>query len=432
VNDGDLGADGRWSVSPGATATYTTRILVRRPVVREPSRRTVVVEWLNVSGGFDDAPEWTFAHTMLLREGVVWVSVSAQYVGVGGGPPLNLDRHLKAVNPVRYAPLVHPGDAFSYDMFLQAGLAIRRHAELLFGDARPMRLLAAGESQSAFRLVTYVNAVHPVSRVFDGFLVHSRGGGAAPLGDPAIAAPDPVRIRDDVDVPVLTVVTETDVVAIGFHAARQPDGASHRTWEIAGTAHADTYLMIDGITDEGRAALDTTHRPPVRTVFGGALTCDLPINAGPQHYVLSAAFRRLARWVWTGRAPASMPPLSLRPGAPPAIERDDLGNAVGGVRTPQVDAPVAVLPGIGSAARAADSGRRRRSTRRCWTRSTRAIGPMCARCAARRSRRCGAASSCRPMRPRSGARQRRRTSGDSDLTRPTGVATGRAWDHSTS
>jgi hypothetical protein len=38
-------------------------------------------------------------------------------------------------------------------------------------------LIAMGESQSAFRLLTYVNAVHPAARVYDGFLIHSRDGG---------------------------------------------------------------------------------------------------------------------------------------------------------------------------------------------------------------------------------------------------------------
>jgi hypothetical protein len=353
VSDGGLTADGRWSVSPGGAAGYTTRLLVRRPLARARFNGTVVVEWLNVSSGFDAAHDWTFAHTMLLRDGFAWVGVSAQYVGVSGGPPLDRDLHLKAVNPARYGPLDHPGDTYSYSMFSQAGLAVRERANTLLGGLRPERVLAVGESQSAARLVTYVNAIHPVARVYDGFLVHSRGGGAEPLSQapqPAIGAPPVVRIRDDIDVPVLTFETETDVVAVGFFAARQPDGANIRTWEVAGTAHADTYMMLEGPADQGRSALDTTHLPPVRSIFAGTVTCDLPINAGPQHYVLSAALRRLARWVRSGRPPASAPPLSVQAGTPPSLDRDDLGNARGGIRTPQVDVPIVVLSGIGQPA----------------------------------------------------------------------------------
>ena len=41
--------------------------------------------------------------------------------------------------------------------------------------------IATGRSQSAFRLVTYVNAFQQSTRVFNGFLIHSRGANAAGL-----------------------------------------------------------------------------------------------------------------------------------------------------------------------------------------------------------------------------------------------------------
>ena len=61
---------------------YKTRILVYRPTNPKTFRGTVVVEWLNVSGGVDAAPDWVQGHVELLREGVAWVGVSAQIVGV--------------------------------------------------------------------------------------------------------------------------------------------------------------------------------------------------------------------------------------------------------------------------------------------------------------------------------------------------------------
>jgi hypothetical protein len=350
VTDGALSSDGRWVARAGETAAYMTRILVRRPTTRARFNGTVVVEWLNVSGGFDAGPDWTATHTMLLREGFAWVGVSAQFVGVSGGPPLDRNLDLQAVNPARYGTLLHPGDTFSYDMFSQAGQAIRQSADVLLAGSRPKRLVAIGESQSAYRLVTYINAIHPLVGIYDGFLVHSRGGDAAPLSEapqPAIAGPSLAPIRDDIDVPVLTFQTETDVVGIGFFAARQLDRGNVRTLEVAGTAHVDTYLAVVGSTDQGRAALDTTHLPPVRSLFDGTVTCDFPINSGPQHYVLSAALRRLTGWVTSGRAPASAPPLQVDPGFPPLIRRDRLGNALGGIRTPQVDVPIAAVSGTG-------------------------------------------------------------------------------------
>jgi hypothetical protein len=39
--------------------------------------------------------------------------------------------------------------------------------------------------------------------------------------------------------------------------------------------------------------------------------------------------------------------LQIAAGTPPVIGRDALGNARGGIRTPQVDAPVSALSGLG-------------------------------------------------------------------------------------
>jgi len=224
-----LGADGNWTATPdGATAHYRTRILVRRPTSPRKFNGTVIVEWLNVSGGLDAAPDWTFLHPFLKREGYAWIGVSAQFIGVeGGSSPLGFDLSLKAVSPARYGSLSHPGDSFSYDMFSQVGQALRAPtvATLLDGLA-PRRVIAIGESQSAFRMTTYVNAIHPDTHVFDGFLIHSRSGGAAPLSQspqPAINAPTPTFVRGDVDVPVLTFETETDLIGLGYFPARQPD-----------------------------------------------------------------------------------------------------------------------------------------------------------------------------------------------------------------
>jgi hypothetical protein len=140
----------------------------------------------------------------------------------------------------------HPGDVFSYDIFSQAGAAVRGDGNGVnpFAGYHVKRLLGIGESQSAFRLTTYVDAVHPLSRVYDGFLINSRGGEAAPLGDQQLGrndpnVPDGVRIRTDIDVPVLTFQTETDLVALGFTPARQPDSKNLRLWEVAGTSHGD-------------------------------------------------------------------------------------------------------------------------------------------------------------------------------------------------
>jgi hypothetical protein len=350
-----LTPDGKWTVTPGSTAPYKTRILVYRPINPQKFKGTVVVEWLNVSGGVDAAPDWVTAHTELLRKGAAWVGVSAQVVGVEGGPSILglVGMPLKTVNPARYGSLSLSSDSFSYDIFSQAGQAIRQPSGAgPLGDLRVKRLIAAGESQSASRLVTYIDAVHPVAGVYQGFLVHSRGGGGPALGaalseapQPVVGVPLPTFTRDDIDVPVLTVETETDLILLQYFLARQDDSPHFRLWEMAGTSHADTYT-VGGTTDLGRSpnvvALTATTSPIAGT------TCDMPINSGPQHFIVNAAFAALDRWVTRGKPPKPAPRLDVSAGPPITIARDAGGNAIGGIRTPQVDVPIATFTGLQS------------------------------------------------------------------------------------
>jgi hypothetical protein len=340
-----LATDGRWTVQPSSQADYRTRVVVNRPVDRRDFNGTVVVEWLNVSGGADASPDWMHTHVELIRRGYAWVGVSAQAVGVNGlkaGPPQG--------DAVRYASLSHPGDSYSYDMFSQAGQAIRDDAGLVLGGLRPRRLLAAGESQSAGRLVTYVDAVHPLAEVYDGFLVHSRGAGGAALSQaplPAVNSPSPTLIRTDLDVPVLVFNTETDA---GSLQARQPDSRRYRLWEAAGTAHFDQYGLMTGANDTGERSsvaewFDTILHPTSQPNPG--FSCGSPINTGPQTFVLRAAIAHLDRWAARGTPPPRAPRLETITVTPLQYVLDANGNVRGGIRTPAVDAPVATLSGLG-------------------------------------------------------------------------------------
>jgi hypothetical protein len=346
ANAGPLGADGLWTVTPADATAYKTRIVVIRPASKKKFSGSVFVEWLNVSGGLDASPDWTLSHVELIRSQHAWVGVSAQTVGVEGGPAVVgvVSLPLKEVNPARYGTLLHPGDSFSYDMFSQAGQAVRNGA---LGELKPKRVIAIGESQSAFRLVTYVNGIHPLAEIYDGFLIHSRGAVGAPLSEapqPSIGVPGNTVIRADVDVPVLTFETETDLTFLGYAAARQDDAQNFRLWEVAGTAHADTYLLVVGWTDLGDSP--AVVEPLITSApIPGIIECGTPINAGPQHFVLKAAIAALEKWVRRGKAPKSATRLAVVAGPPAAVVTDEHGNAVGGIRTPAVDVPIAAFTG---------------------------------------------------------------------------------------
>jgi hypothetical protein len=356
----ELSPDGRWSVTPSGAADFTTRIVALTPADLTRFNGTVLVEWLNVSGGIDAPAVWMMAHREMLRAGYAYVAVSAQRVGVEGGVNMmGLDMSLKSQNPERYSSLRHPGDAYSYDIFSQAGRVI---GEDVLRGLRAEHIVALGESQSALFLTTYINAVDPLAQVFDGFLVHSRFGPAAPLDGASIFdaaetnTTQGVAFRPDLRVPLVTIITETDLFGgprQGYHSARQPDNQRLRVWEIAGTAHADNYTIQVAPIDTGSAALAdiVAGYTPTNVLMGQEL--DHCINFAPQHhYVLQAALSQLCEWVRTGRPPASAAPLELD-GAQPVL--DVHGLAEGGVRTPWVDVPIARTSGVGGAENAMSS-----------------------------------------------------------------------------
>lgn len=336
-------------------ADFTTRMVVYRPVDPTRFNGTVWVEWLNISGGLEAGPEWMFTHTELMRSGAAWIGVSAQQFGAtgGGGLVRSSGGGLRSANPDRYGTLAHPGDRFSYDIYSQAGAAARDAASTLLPGLDVQRVLAIGESQSAFRLTTYVNDIDVEAQVFDGFFVHARGGPDAPLDDdsPAVSFDrPPVPFRGDLRVPVMCVEAETDLIVLGYLPARQPDDERLVTWEIAGTAHADVYTFGAGMIDTGSLPIGELAAAwtPSDELFGVRLKA--PVNAGPQHYVLDAAVSHLERWVREGvRPPDGGERLAIRIGRDKVDFRpDDHGNALGGVRTPHVDVPVAVLSGLGN------------------------------------------------------------------------------------
>jgi hypothetical protein len=327
-----LTLDGRWDVVPDATREFRTRLLVRRPGDPAAANRTVYLEWQNVSGGVDIDAAWIHNYEEILRSGYVWVGVSAQRAGVHG-PPLipGLSQPLTLWDPERYDTREIADDALSYDIFTQAARAV--------GPGRPgdgvdplggtpvARVLAAGQSQSAGRLATYVNAVHPLARAIDGFLISARGAWVAPLfGSGAMITREPARIRDDVDALVFRVNTEGE--ALSSYVVRQPDTDTYRYWEIAGSSHQSAYstVGVDGLF--------------ARDLSGPSRVGALPDNDLPAHRAMNAALAHLDRWLRTGEPPPGAPLIDIG-GDPVEVLRDPFGNATGGLRLPEVAVPLA-------------------------------------------------------------------------------------------
>ena len=342
--------DGHWQVQASVQAAYKTRIVVNRPIDPADFNGTVVVEWLNVTAGFDSAPDWGMLHKELIRKGYAWVGVTAQKVGVDSLIDGSAAALTGGGDPLRYASLKHPGDSYAFDIYSQVAQAIREPGEIApLGGLVAQRLIAAGESQSAHYMLTYVNALAPLHALYDGYFIHSRLASSAGLigefREDSDTIPQEVRVRTDLGTPVMMLQTETDLFVLGSYPSRQDDSSNFRLWEVAGTAHADLYTFLDNRVDVGsdpRIAAVVENAAPIP----GIIDCSEPVNAGPQHFVASAAIRALNTWIVDGTPPAMADRLEVA-GTPAAFVRDDLGNAEGGVRTPYVDAPIAILSGEG-------------------------------------------------------------------------------------
>jgi hypothetical protein len=335
---GALGSDGVWQVEAAGEAPYTTRVKVRRPRDMADFSGNVMVEWFNVTAGNDIDPDFELLYPVFAARGDAYIGVSAQQVGVEegegltldlpGAPPKEATLPLKSRDPERYADLTHPGDDYSYDIVTQVGELAR--AGDLWKGRKAKQVVLVGESQSAGRLATNINAVQPVAQVYDGFLVHSRGAKPAAIAQasqdqqPAVS-----RIRTDLDVPVFQYETEADVgESLNFLPARQPDTNRIVTWEVAGTAHADDAIVKAGQRSTGTEFFDIIE------------VCGSEANTGPHAEVLRAAFAAFSRWVANGEQPPAAPLLETNGDE---LARDEHNNVLGGVRTPDVDAPIATL-----------------------------------------------------------------------------------------
>ena len=303
------------AAQPGALAEiatrgtrYRSRLLVRRPAQQARFNGVVMVEWFNVTNGYDTDVLWLYQKEFLLREGYAWVGVSAQNVGVSRPP-----NGLKVWSPARYGTLDVDGagqvlgDALSYDIYSQAAAAVRGVPAVL-GGLRFSLVIAAGQSQSAGRLATYLNGIHD----------------RAPIYDAALMTVNTAQIRPGVGIPVIKVLSENEAGT----SRNQEDSEKIRTWMVAGSTHSEQYSLISRAAflkrDLNLQAVDA---------------CETPARSRVEiRYVYNAAIDALVRWKKSQTAPPSAPALTF---AENVVQRDEHGNARGGIRLAEIAVPVA-------------------------------------------------------------------------------------------
>ena len=308
VPGSEWGRDGHWQAEPTGSVPFRTRILVYRPADPDRFNGTTVVCWNNVTAGYElfggESPRVPRrVRRCRARRCNGWASPGSRRRQPG--PRRVGSRHATA-------RLSIPTDDASYDIFTQVARAVGvdrdRSGVDPLGGLDVQRVIGLGASQSAARLATYVNAIHPIEHAFDGYMlqIYFGAGTALEVGDAIVNINAPTTagtgsrvglrgtniIREDLDVPVMVVNSELE--AIACYDVRQPDTDRFRYWESAGTCHVAIQSM-------------DVRAPKYEREFGVAQPVMQQMNRIAITPLYDAALHHLNRWVGGGEAPPSQP-----------------------------------------------------------------------------------------------------------------------------
>jgi hypothetical protein len=323
---------------------YVTRVLVRYPTDRSKFNGTVYVEVLNATAGWDGDPTWQAAADYLMRSGAAWVGVSTKPVTVD----FLRDRWGRDKYPARdtsrYSALAMPHFGQVWDMMTDVGKWLRSPGD----RSNPLRqhsvkrLFMVGFSQSVAYQVTYANSFHGQARMPDGRRVYDGyylGAGGSRAKDVTAATPQTESLGEGdprnlirVDVPVVRLQTQTEVIGFGSYRVRQDDQEFPlvRTYEVAGGSHVDAHLdEVGGIALARDLGLPPSFCPKPDAAYN-------PVRTG---FYQSAALEILDRWSQGTPPPASRLYVLQVEDGKTTMKRDALGNVIGGVRPPELDAP---------------------------------------------------------------------------------------------
>ena len=325
---------------------YVTRILVRRPADAKRFNGTVIYEILNATAGWDGDPIWQSNFEYFTREGIVWVGMSTKPVTVEFLENGWENWFLVTRNADRYNNLSMPHFGLVWDMLNQTGLLLKTpsSADNPLADLDVKRIIMVGYSQSAAYQVThansfYANATTPGGDpIIDGYFISAGGDNAKHVTGP----PDTIENLPNGDqrnfmlgeAPQFRFQTQTEVVGFGAYNVRQDeqDNPATRFYEMAGGSHVDAEINFIG----GQALVRDLGLPP-----SFCPDPDVPYNPIIIGHVQSALMDKLAKWISYGTEPPASRFMDLIfPGGFAEIVLDANGNAVGGIRPPQLEVPL--------------------------------------------------------------------------------------------
>lgn len=306
---------------------WATRVLVRRPADPAKFSGWVFVEPMHPELGRPFA--WRNARDYFERKGDAWVGITTtrNLILYGDGDPL---ARLQRSDPQRYAwlgfgPNGNEG-GLNWDVIAAVGQAVK--AGKLTGPLQVKKTLIGGWSGSGALTLFFANTFHMRERMADGGPIFD----AVLLGEPGwyprinadsgdLIAYDARQRPAMLDVPMISVNSSAPIeFGMPFRPRADSDDPKgrFRAYEVAGADH--------------RGTRDPTFTDP-------KLDCGAAISDFPLHRYYSLAIHHLKRWSDDGKAPPQSQPIAIdRYGY---VVTDASGNAVGGIRSPQLDVPTA-------------------------------------------------------------------------------------------
>ncbi|WP_138444304.1 alpha/beta hydrolase domain-containing protein [Sinomonas susongensis] len=325
---------------------YVTRVLVRRPA--DPSKASGLVCFEPLHPGMDADLTWRSVHPWIAREGHVWVGAT---VTPRWAEKLAASGEWNG----RYERLSIPAMGLQWQITADVLTVLRGEGltPALSGSAVSRLIMSGWSMTGTFCRVFLRDGFHEDARTpdgspaVDGYLIAiSSGGflegGYQPLSDGCMVLPreDARRTISNHGVPVIELLSEgeSETHASVLREDSDHPGDPYRLYEIAGACHGSVSTKTGW---PGDAQADRMG------IARGARIREMP-STFPIEHVARAAFAHLDRWITDGIEPPRAPRLrfgegNIKGGWPECVplERDELGNAVGGVRSTHVDVPIA-------------------------------------------------------------------------------------------
>ena len=342
-----------------AALPYKTRILVRRPKEESKFSGRVYIDIMNATQGYDIEDLWHRNYLWCMENGHAYIGITSKPVNVLALKNFDYQRYKdlnwsngeKMPMPVPSFTATIPGteEGLFWDMLGQLAYLVRNGGEHNgIGGYQAEYLYLTGQSQSGAYLNTYIS-------YFDSYLYDENGKGlfdgylniVGALVQRSIRQAEtigPLRLTKEhihpSRTPFIRFSSEADLYLFKMFVGdnlldmkvenSNSENDKCRYYEIAGSPHTDIICPVLSANSEIKK-------------MGGKMPnldeCLLEhINDMRIEFYVCGMLEKLHIWASQGIAPEECEPLVRENGD---LARDEYGNALGGLRTPYVDIPVA-------------------------------------------------------------------------------------------